>query len=188
MSPRERQIIKEIKPLVDAGNRGWAMRVYQNLTTHRKRKPKCLFCGNPVLNIAGKKRFDSVLCFQMFQRKMRGMKKLIPLTALCLLACSAFASPGANSTMTFGWTNGDNPTANTNWVTIVSYGISPGVYTNSVTVPYSQTTVTISNLVSATRYYASAQHSDGMDTSVPSNEANAKTKINKPTSATAQTP
>lgn len=99
-----------------------------------------------------------------------------------------FASPGTTSTLTLGWTNGDNPTATTNWVTVISYGVAPGVYTNSVTVPYSQTSVTISNLVSATRYYASAQHSDGTDLSVYSNEANAKTKINKPTGATAQTP
>lgn len=116
------------------------------------------------------------------------MKKLLALFTLSLLAGPVFASPGANSTMTVGWTNGDNPTATTNWVTIVSYGVSPGNYTNSVTVPYSQTTVTISNLVSATRYYASAQHSDLTDTSVFSNEANAKTKINAPKNATAQTP
>lgn len=116
------------------------------------------------------------------------MKKLCLLLLFSLLSGSALASPGATSTMTVGWTNGDNPTANSNWVTIVSYGISPGVYTNSVQVPYSQTSVTISNLVSATRYYASAQHSDGTDTSVPSNEANAKTKINQPKNAGAQTP
>lgn len=114
------------------------------------------------------------------------MKRLLVLFALSLLAGLVFASPGANSTMTVGWTNGDNPTATTNWVTIVSYGIAPGNYTNSVTVPYSQTSVTISNLVSATRYYASAQHSDGTDVSVPSNEANGKTKINAPKNAATQ--
>lgn len=116
------------------------------------------------------------------------MKKLLALFTLSLFPFLAFASPGATSTMTVAWTNGDNPTATTNWVTIVSYGVAPGVYTNSVTVPYAQTSVTISNLVSATRYYASAQHSDLVDTSVPSNEANAKTKINKPQNAGAQTP
>lgn len=116
------------------------------------------------------------------------MKKLLVLfITLSLMAISVFASQPL-STMTFAWTNGDNPTATTNWVTIVSYGISPGNYTNSVTVPYSQTSVTISNLVSATRYYASAQHSDLTDTSVPSNEANAKTKLNAPKNAGAQTP
>lgn len=116
------------------------------------------------------------------------MKKLLVLFTLSLFVGVLSASPGANSTMTVGWTNGDNPTANTNWITIVSYGISPGNYTNSVTVPYSQTSVTISNLVSATRYYVSAQHSDLTDTSAFSNETNAKTKLNAPKNAGAQTP
>lgn len=190
MKKRQREILKLVKPLVDKGARGRLMRIYQNLTTRQKRAPKCLVCDGPIVRTNGRPfaRFDSSLCFQIYKRKNHGMKKLIPLTTLCLLACSAFASPGATSTLTVGWTNGDNPTATTNWVTIVSYGISPGVYTNSVTVPYSQTSVTISNLVSATRYYASAQHSDGTDTSVPSNEANAKTKLNAPKNAGAQTP
>lgn len=113
----------------------------------------------------------------MIKQLIRSLMVALP------LACAA-----QSATLTFAWTNGDNPTATTNWVTIVSYGPSAGVYTNSVTVPYSQTNVVISNLVSGVRYYASAQHSDGTDTSVASNEANAKTKINPPKSLTASAP
>lgn len=101
--------------------------------------------------------------------------KTVALT-FCLLALAARAA-----TLSCSWTNGDNPTAvSPPWVTIVSYGIAPGVYTNSVTVPYSQTNVVISNLVAGVRYYASAVHNDGTDSSVASNESNAKTKLNPP--------
>lgn len=109
--------------------------------------------------------------------------KTLALT-FCLLALTASAA-----TLTCSWTNGDNPTAvSPPWVTIVSYGIAPGVYTNSVTVPYSQTNVVISNLVAGVRYYASAQHSDGTDSSVASNESNAKTKLNPPKNSNVSAP
>lgn len=187
MTSRERQIIKEIRPLLDQGVRGRMMRIYQNLTTFQRKAPKCLFCGGPILHKPGPRKprkFCSMLHKIIYKRNQSSARKL---AAIC--AFTVFCQIVIGATLTFSWTNGDNPTAvSPPWLTIVSYGISPGVYTNSVTVPYGQTNVVVSNLVSGVRYYASAQHSDGTDTSVASNEANAKTKINPPKNATASAP
>lgn len=95
-----------------------------------------------------------------------------------ILSTSVCFSAGIN----VSWTNGDNPTATQ---TIVYYGVTSGVYTNSVTVPFTQTTVTITNLVAGVRYYVAAKHTDGSDQSDYSNEANAKTKLNPPKNASA---
>lgn len=93
---------------------------------------------------------------------------LMPLFAL---SCSA-------QNLVVSWTNGDNGTNATS--TLVSYGISPGVYTNTITVPITQTNLVLTNLVGGQRYYVAAKHSDGTDLSDYSNEANAKTKPRPP--------
>lgn len=82
-----------------------------------------------------------------------------------------------------GWKNGDNPTATTNWNTVIAVGVVANVYTNQTFIPYGGTNYTITNLVSGQRYYFAVKHSDGTDESVYSNEVNAKTKPNPPKNA-----
>lgn len=61
MTAHEREIIREIRPKLDAGARGRIMRIYQNLTTKRRQAKKCLCgCGRALLR--GQKHYASVLC------------------------------------------------------------------------------------------------------------------------------
>lgn len=61
MTAHERDIIREIRPKLDAGARGRIMRIYQNLTTKRRKAGKCLCgCGRALLH--GQDFYASVLC------------------------------------------------------------------------------------------------------------------------------
>ena len=95
----------------------------------------------------------------------------------------AYCSP--ISTITLAWTAGDNPTGTQH---LILGGTTSGVYTFTNSVPYAQTTCTISNLVSGTRYYFTVVETDGTDFSPYSNEANAKTKMNPPKNLSAVAP
>lgn len=102
------------------------------------------------------------------------MKKLLAAIASLFIAAITF---GAD--LTIGWVNGANPVGTQ---TVIQWGTATGVYTNSITVAYGVTNVTVTNLVAGTRYWFAAKHldpSDG-DTSVNSNEVAAKTKLNPP--------
>lgn len=185
MTTREREIIREIRPMLDRGCRGRLLRIYQNLTTLRRKLPKCKAeCGNPLIAIKHgqiTRKFCSCACFQRWKRN-QSVKKLLAASIVCLCALS-------HSTDLFVyWTNGDNGTNAT--MTVVSYGLSPGVYIGSTNVSIALTNVTITGLVGNQRYYVSAYHSDSPGTNVStwSNEANAKTKMNPPKNNSVQSP
>lgn len=111
------------------------------------------------------------------------MKRTISI--LSIFALIAVACAGQTSTLTLSWTPGDNPTGTQH---ILLGGTSPGVYTFTNIVPYAQTTCTVSNLVSGTRYYFVVVETDGADLSPYSNEANGKTKLHPPKDLTVTAP
>lgn len=113
------------------------------------------------------------------------MKRLIK--GIVGLAFIGLAASALSADLFVYWTNGTN-NVSTVTNTFVYYGVAPGVYTNFVQVPITQTNVTITGLVGGQRYYAAAQHSDGVDRSLFSNEDNAKTKIHPPRNANVSTP
>ena len=101
------------------------------------------------------------------------MKKiLIGLCVSLLISVCGFAA-----TLSVGWTNGDNPAATSN---LVVYGVSPGVYTNTVAIPFAQTSLTLTNLAAGVRYYVNVRCTDGVDFSDYTTEVSAKTKMNSP--------
>jgi hypothetical protein len=113
------------------------------------------------------------------------MKTLPSLLLLCALPC--LAGP-ATSTISLAWAAGDNPTGTQH---LVFWGTTSDIYTNlasPLNIPYAQTNCVVSNLVSGVRYYFVVQETDGTDTSVYSNEAQAKTKMNPPKNLTATAP
>lgn len=179
MTPHERDIMREIKPLVDRGVRGRTLRIYQNLTTWRRKLPKCKCgCGEALISLKHHKtnaKFATRLCFQRWKRNQSMEKLLAASIIMCLCALSYSAD------LFVVWTNGDN---GTNAIqTIVRYGTAPGSCTNAtgfVVVPFSQTNVWLTNLIAGQRYWVTAAHSDGTDVSPCSNEANAKTRMNPP--------
>lgn len=183
MTPHERKIIREIRPQIESGVRGRVMRIYQNLTTHRRRLPKCKCgCGKPVIYLKHghyNTKFASLICVRIWRRN-EYMKKLLAATTALFIAAVTF---GAN--LTVAWVNGDNPVGTQ---TVIQWGTTSGVYTNSLVVGYGVTNVTVTNLVAGTRYYFAAKHLDPTDgdTSVNSNEAAGKTKLNPPKNLNAQ--
>jgi hypothetical protein len=103
------------------------------------------------------------------------MKKF-SIFAITLLAASVCSMLGSDLFVT--WTNDlQNPVGTQ---TVVSYGITSGVYTNSITVAYGVSSVTITNCLAGRRYYVAAKAYDGIDYSIYSNEDSAKTKLNTP--------
>lgn len=104
------------------------------------------------------------------------MKKLLTATTALLITTLTF---GAELTVT--WLNGDNPETT---VTAIFYSTTQGSYpTNQfVIVPYPYNSYTFTNLSGGRRYYFIAKHVDPVDgdVSLPSNEANGKTKMNPP--------
>lgn len=108
---------------------------------------------------------------------------VVTIFASLLLLCIS----GYSATVTLSWDNATNnaPTVN---LTVLSWGVQSGVYTNSVTVPITQTSLQLTNLMAGTRYYFVAQHSDGTDLSVYSAECVYKTKPNPPRNLQANAP
>lgn len=101
------------------------------------------------------------------------MRKLL-ITAAWLIAITGFSAD-----LSLTWVNGTNAVP---VQTQIHYGITPGVYTESFTVAAGLTNCTVTNLLAGKRYYFAAKHFDPVDgdTSVFSNEANGKTKMNPP--------
>lgn len=110
-------------------------------------------------------------------------------TLLALLALLAVATSSIASDISLGWKNGVNPTATTNWHTIVLVGYSPGVnvsnYVASVTVNWPVTNAVVTGLPAGTKCYFAVVHTDLEDISDPSNEVFRKTKIDPPKQAQA---
>ncbi len=81
------------------------------------------------------------------------------------------------------WVNDTNNPFGT--LTVASWGPASGVYTNSITVPYGVSTVTISNIPIGVRIYFAVQAFDGVTNySIFSNEVNSKSKPNPPKNLT----
>ncbi len=108
------------------------------------------------------------------------MKPLIALIAL--LTFSSFAED-----VNFGWKNGINPNATTNWQSILYVSTqqnpSSSNFIASVSVQWPKTNATVLNLPSGTKTYAQVYHFDLEDISDPSNQVFYKTKMNPPQQA-----
>lgn len=94
---------------------------------------------------------------------------------------------GYSATVTLTWENAAGNPANVTQ-TVISWGVGSGAYTNSLTVPITQTSLQLTNFMAGTRYYFVAQHSDGTDLSVYSAECVYKTKPNPPRNLQANAP
>lgn len=154
---REREVLKQLKPLVDAGDRGVALRIYQRLTTYRRNALKCIVCGGPILSRTGNpnKKFDSRLCFQIHRRNMNTKKLLAASFCMVAAALLVFAAPTPNTgSVRCSWSYdlASNPGV-TNF--IIYYGPTSGTYTNHVNAG-TNLSVTISGLARGQTYFFSA--------------------------------
>lgn len=111
MTTRERNIIKEIYPLACAGGLH-AMKVLHNLTTHRRKAPKCKRCNSPIIRkggkaFYGKAKYCSRLCDQISRRTKK------PLLAT---ACIMFSTVLFGADMIVNWVNDSSNPAGTQTV------------------------------------------------------------------------
>lgn len=179
MTKKERwKTIKRLYPLADSGN----VKAIEQFTKIMNRSYSVTTCQEPGCGLPCK----GTTC-QTHRHDHVSMRKVLILAAVLLLGMTAYAGT-PQSTVSLAWTPGDNPTGTQH---LIFWGTSSGVYTNLATplvIPYAQTTCTVSNLVSGTRYYFVVQETDGIDVSIYSIENSAKTKLNAPKNVSATAP
>lgn len=167
--------IKRIYPLAVSGN----ISALQKLQDIMNLNYKVTTCQEPGCGLPCK----GITCETHRPSRLSMRKALLPLLVF-IFSMAAYAGTPV-STIILAWTPGDNPTGTQH---LILGGLASGVYTFTNSVPYSQTTCTVSNLLAGTKYYFVVQETDGVDVSPFSNECMAKTKLNPPKNLTGSAP